>query len=310
MFMTIEEFEEQSVAFLHHLSVDRNLSKHTVRAYGADLRHFVLFWKEQLSLDDQKHLEIKQILERYLVSLYYKKINKQTIARKYSCFSSFSAFLKKKGIILNLSLKRPRIDKKLPLYLSVDEIFHVLDEVPDHELPSKSPTRDKAIFELLYATGIRCAELVSIRFQDIDMNNKTVRIRGKGNKERMVLFGDKAKKKIEEYILKERNAVGSHEETLFINQRSKPLTTRTIQRVFEMFRKVLKIDKHITPHKIRHSFATHLLNQGTDLRVVQELLGHATVASTEKYTHVSLEDLTKMCNEIHPITAMIKKQRS
>jgi len=308
--MTIQEFEEYSTAFLKYLGIERNLSKHTIRAYGSDLRHFILFWHDQLSLDDQKHLEIKQVLERYLVSLYYKKINKQTIARKYSCFTSFSTFLKKKGVILNLKLKRPRIDKKLPLYLSVDEIFHVLDTVPDHELPTKSPTRDKSIFELLYATGIRCSELVSIRFQDIDMDNKTIRIRGKGNKERIVLFGDKAQKKMQEYINTERPPMTSHSETLLVNQRNKPLTTRTIQRIFEMFRKVLKVDKHITPHKIRHSFATHLLNQGTDLRVVQELLGHATVSSTEKYTHVSLEDLTKMCNEIHPITAMIKKQRS
>ncbi len=308
--MTIQEFEEHSATFITYLGTERNLSKHTTRAYKGDLYHFVLFWHDQISIDDQKHLEIKQSLERYLVSLYYKKINKQTIARKYSCFSSFTAFLKRRGVTLNLSLKRPRIDKKLPLYLSVDEIFHVLDDVPDNELPTKFPTRDKAIFELLYATGIRCAELVSIRFQDIDMDNKTVRIRGKGDKERIVLFGDKAREKLKEYILKERPAMTSHEETLFVNQRNKPFTTRTIQRIFEMFRTVLKVDKHITPHKIRHSFATHLLNQGVDLRVVQELLGHATVSSTEKYTHVSLEELTKMCNEIHPITAMIKKQRS
>ncbi len=308
--MTVQEFEKQSTAFLTHLRTERNLSKHTIRAYGADLRHFVIFWKELLSLEEQKKLGIKQIVERYLVSLYYKKIDKQTIARKYSCFSSFSHFLKKEGITLNLALKRPKIDKKLPVYLSVDEIFHVLDTVTDDQLPSKSPIRDKAVFELLYATGIRCSELVAIRFQDIDMQNKTVRIQGKGNKERIALFGEKAKKKIKEYTDKERLPMSSHQEALFVNAHNKPLATRTIQRIFEMFRTVLKIDKHITPHKIRHSFATHLLNQGTDLRIVQELLGHQTVTSTEKYTHVSLEDLTKMCNEIHPINAMIKKQRS
>lgn len=308
--MTIQEFEAYAAEFLAHLGTERNLSKHTVRAYGSDLRHFIHFWNEQLSIDDQHHLEIRQILERYLVSLYYNNINKQTIARKYSCFTSFARYIKKRGIALNLSLKRPRIDKKLPIYLSVDEIFHVLDTVPDHELTSKFPIRDKAIFELLYATGIRCAELVSIRMQDLDMNNKTIRIQGKGNKERMVLFGEKARKKLAEYIEKERPAIITHTEALFVNKQHKPFVTRTIQRIFEMFRMVLKIDKHITPHKIRHSFATHLLNQGTDLRIVQELLGHATVSSTEKYTHVSLEELTKMCNDIHPITAMIKKQRS
>lgn len=306
--MTTQEFEEYSSTFLRHLGSERNLSKHTIRAYESDLRHFVLFWHEQLSVERQQHLEIKLILERYLVSLYYKKISKQTIARKYSCFTSFTAFLKKRGIIFNLSLKRPRTDKKLPLYLSIDEIFHVLDTVPDQELHTKSPIRDKAIFELLYATGIRCAELVDIRFQDIDMDNKTIRVRGKGNKERIVLFGKKAKEKLTAYILQERPPMLTHKEALFINKQHKPLTTRTIQRIFEMFRTVLKIDKHITPHKIRHSFATHLLNQGTDLRIVQELLGHATVSSTEKYTHVSLEDLTRMCNEIHPIKTIIKKQ--
>ena len=308
--MTIKEFQEHSNEFLKYLEIERNLSKHTIRAYKADLRSFISFWNNQLTPQEQKKLGIKQVVERYLVSLYYKKIDKQTIARKYSCFTSFSRFLKAQNITLNIILKRPRIDKKLPIYLSVDEIFHVLDTVPDHKLPSKSPTRDKAIFELLYATGIRCSELVAIRFQDIDMNDKTIRIQGKGNKERMVLFGDKAKKKIKEYALKERLPMTHHSEALFVNHRNKPLATRTIQRIFEMFRTVLKIDKHITPHKIRHSFATHLLNQGTDLRIVQELLGHQTVASTEKYTHVSLEDLTQMCNDIHPINTMIKKQRS
>lgn len=308
--MTIQEFEKQQKEFLTYLQVERNLSKHTIRAYKGDLTHFILFWHKQLSIQDQKKLSMKQIIERYLVSLYYKKIDKQTIARKYSCFTSFAHFLKTRGIELTIVLKRPRIDKKLPVYLSIDEIIHVLDNVSYDQLPSKAPIRDKTIFELLYATGIRCSELVAIRFQDIDMNNKTIRIQGKGNRERIVLFGDQAKNKIKEYILKERLPMINHTETLFTNKKNKPLATRTIQRIFEMFRTVLKIDKHITPHKIRHSFATHLLNQGTDLRVVQELLGHQTISSTEKYTHVCLEDLSKICNDLHPINAMLKKNRS
>lgn len=308
--MTVQEFEHESKAFLRHLEVERNLSRHTVRAYGADLRHFVLFWSTQLTAEEQQKLELRQVIERYLVSLYYKKIDKKTIARKYSCFTSFSHFLATRGITLNLVLQRPRISKKLPVFLSIDEIFHILDHVPDHTLHSKSPIRDKAIFELLYATGIRCSELVTIRFQDLDMNGKTIRVRGKGNAERMVLFGEKAKKKIQEYLLKERLPPLEQHEALFVNNRNKPFTTRSIQRIFEMFREVLKVDKHITPHTIRHSFATHLLNSGADLRIVQELLGHKTVASTEKYTHVSLEDLAVMCNAIHPINSIIKKQKS
>ena len=308
--MTLEDFKEKKEKFLTHLSVERNLSKHTIRAYASDLRSFIDFWQGKITQEEQKKLGLRQIIERYLVSLYYKKIDKQTIARKFSSFASFAKFLRTFGITINVSFKRPRLDKKLPVYLSVDEIFHLLDTLPENKLPSKTPIRDKAIFEVLYATGIRCSELVGIRFQDIDMQNKTIRIHGKGNKERMALFGEKAKRKIQEYLLKERLPAQNPNETLFSNYRNKPISTRSIQRIFEMFRKFLIVDKHITPHKIRHSFATHLLNQGADLRVVQELLGHKTLGSTEKYTHVSLDDLSRACNDLHPINQMLKKQRS
>lgn len=305
--MTLQDFKEKAEAFLTHLEVERNLSKHTLRAYHADLTGFIAFWENNLTKEEQKKLGLRQIIERYLVGLYYKKIEKQTIARKYSSFTSFARYLKTYGINLNLTLKRPRLDKKLPVYLSVDEIFHLLDNVDEKDLPSKHPIRDKAIFELLYATGIRCAELVNIRMRDINMQEKTIRILGKGNQERIVLFGSKAKKKVQQYLTKERPAIVDAKETLFVGIKNKPMTTRSVQRVFEMFRTFLKMDKHITPHKIRHSFATHLLNQGVDLRVVQELLGHKSLSSTEKYTHVSLDDLSRMCNEIHPINKILKK---
>lgn len=305
--MTLAEFQEKKESFITHLHVERHLSAHTIRAYDSDLRSFIDFWQHRISKEEQTKLSIRQIIERYLVTLFYKKIDKQTIARKYSSFTSFAKFLKTYGISINLNLKRPRLDKKLPIYLSVDEIFHLLDTIADHELPSQHPIRDKAIFELLYATGIRCSELVTIKIRDIDMQQKTIRILGKGNQERIVLFGEKAKNKIQEYLLKERGPILTADEPLLVNRHRQQMTTRSIQRVFEMFRTCLKMDKHITPHKIRHSFATHLLNQGVDLRVVQELLGHKTIASTEKYTHVSLDDLSRMCNEIHPINKILKK---
>ncbi len=305
--MTIKQFLEKKEAFLVYLDVERNLSAHTIRAYEGDLRAFVTFWKTKLTKQDQENLGLRQILERYLVSLYYLKIDKRSIARKYSTFTSFAKFLKTYGITIELDLKRPRINKKLPVFLSVDEIFYLLDTIKTEDLPSRSPLRDHSILELLYATGIRCSELVAIRFQDINMQEKTIRIQGKGNKDRIVLFGKKAKNKIQAYLLKERLPVNHHDEALFVNNRNGKLTTRSVQRIIEMFRKFLKIDKQLTPHKIRHSFATHLLNQGADLRVIQELLGHKTIASTEKYTHVSLDDLTQMCNDIHPIKRMLKK---
>lgn len=298
--MNIELFSTQLRAFLTYLEVERNLSDNTLRAYSCDLKQFLTFWQE-LSPDDQKHLGMRQVIERYLVHLFYKKIDKCSIARKFSCFKSFERFLRTQGIELNLKLTRPRLDKKLPLYLSVDEIFHLLDKVGDAELPTKFPLRDKTMFELLYATGIRCSELIGIKLEDINMEEKMIRIFGKGKRERMVLFGDKAKDRIIAYLNLERIPALRRAEPLFVNYRGTQLTSRSIQRMFEMFRKFLQLERHITPHKIRHSFATHLLNMGADLRVVQELLGHKTLSSTEKYTHVSLQDLTRMCDEKHPM---------
>ncbi len=306
--MKRKEFKDKVTEFITHLEVERNLSGNTLRAYESDLKQFLLFWEDQERLKVENN-GLRQVIERYLVSLFYKKIDKSSIARKFSCFKSFEKFLKTYGIDLKLKLTRPRLDKKLPVYLSVDEIFHLLDNTQDEQLPTKRPIRDKTIFELLYATGMRCSELVSIRIGDIDMENKTVRISGKGSKERIVLFGDKARNKIRQYLAAERPHVHDASEKLFLNNRGTALTSRSIQRIIEMFRQFLKIDRPITPHKIRHSFATHMLNQGVDLRVVQELLGHKTLSSTEKYTHVSLDDLSRICDSKHPIHTMIKNRK-
>ncbi len=303
--MTLAEFVQRRDEFLIHLDVEKNLAAHTRRAYAGDLRQFVHFWSG-LSTDEQKNLTVRQIIERYLVSLFYKKLDKSSIARKFSAFKSFEKFLRSCGINLNLKLTRPRLDKKLPIYLSVDEMFHLLDGVKEEELPTKWPVRDKALLELMYATGIRCSELINIRFKDVDMASKTIRIMGKGKKERIVLFGDKAQQKLTAYLEKERPRAHAASDHLFINNQSKPLNSRTLQRVVAMFRSFLKVERPITPHKIRHSFATHMLNQGADLRVVQELLGHKTLSSTQIYTHVSLEDLTRVCDATHPLNKIKK----
>lgn len=305
--MKREEFEQHKDAFLLHLKKERNLSEHTLRAYYLDLNQFISFWST-LADYDAHNLVVRQIIERYLVSLFYKKISKSSIARKFSCFTSFERFLEQRGIELNLNLKRPRIDKKLPIYFSVDELFHLLDTIKNEELPTGHPVRDKAIFELLYATGVRCSELVNICIEDVDMHAKTIRVLGKGKKERIVLFGDKAQEKILEYYTTERPEIHSQQEPLFLNYRYEKLTSRSVQRIIKMFRSFLHIERPLTPHKLRHSFATHLLNQGADLRAVQELLGHKTLATTEKYTHVSLESLSKMCENLHPINTIINKK--
>lgn len=300
--MNYDSFVEHKNDFLTYIEVERNLSKNTYNAYDSDLSLFERFWKEH-----KKEGDISTIIERFLVHLYNKKTEKSSIARKVSCFRSFEAFVRSIGGTLRLKLTRPRVEKKLPTYLSVDDIEYLLDTLNDSDYACKTIIRDKAIFETLYATGIRNSELVNIRISNIDFHNKTILITGKGDKQRVVLFGDKAKKQIEKYITEVRVKYAGKEDYLFINKKGNHLTCRTIQKICVMFSTMLPVRKTINPHKIRHSFATHLLNAGMNLRALQELLGHASLGTTEKYTHISTADLQKMYNTIHPIRHFDKK---
>lgn len=303
--MNLKEFKEKTTDFLTHLEVERNLSEHTLRAYEIDLKQFVEFWAIIIK-QEKFNIPIRQAIERFFVSLYHKKIDKSSIARKVSCFNSFEKFVQAQGVDIALHLIRPRIDKKLPVFLSIQEISYLLDSVPEHALATKRPLREKAILELLYATGIRCSELVNIEIKDINFPEQSIRILGKGKKERIVLFGSKAHQKINEYMTVERPKVKSVYENLFLNFAGSALSTRSIQRIVKSFCVFLKGNRPITPHKIRHTFATHMLNQGADLRIIQELLGHKALSSTEIYTHVSPQQLLEMANTIHPINKQKK----
>ncbi len=304
--MDIKSFRNKIKDFLVFLEVEKNVSEHTLRAYESDLGQIVKFWSKILDKEKKEKHAFNDIIRRYILSLFYKKIAKTTLARRLSCLRSFSVYLRDNGIKLNINFKTPKLDRRLPSTLSVDEIFYLLDSIKNDDLPTKYPYRDKSLFELIYATGIRCSELVKIKLTDIDFTSKAIRILGKGRKERIVLFGAKAKKILEKYIKIERPVLLKDEECnfLFLNYLGGRLTSRSVQRIFEMFRNFLKIDRKLTPHKIRHSFATHLLNQGVDLRIIQELLGHKTIATTEIYTHVSSQQLAEMCDEKHPLNSM------
>ncbi len=303
--MTHIEFTNEINPFLQTIRVERNISTHTSRAYQSDLEHVAVFWKDIMDRESIT-LSFKTVLERYFISLYHKKISKPSIARKISCLKSFERYLKRvRQIELSLTLARPRIDKKLPTVLTLDEVFFLLDKVTLTHQETQFPYRDKAILEMLYATGIRCSELVNIQLKDIEPIEQTIRIMGKGKKERLVIFGSECKKKLDLYITHERIKPVSRNEFLFLNYKNEPLTTRSIQRICALFSSFLETKKQITPHVLRHSFATHLLQQGADLKSVQELLGHATIASTERYTHLSIEDLSTLCDTRHPLA--IKK---
>ena len=190
--MNIERFKEFVDEFLTFHEVEKNSSEHTVRAYRTDLSQLISFWQRIAQQEKTVPPAFDQVVQRFVVSLFYKKIKKSTLARKVACIRSLQQYLKSEGIKLAVTLTSPRPDKKLPITLTVDEIFYLLDTVKTEELPSTFPYRDKAIFELLYATGIRCSELTHITMDDIDFAEKIIRIKAKGKKERIVLFGKKA----------------------------------------------------------------------------------------------------------------------
>lgn len=308
--MDLASFVEHSHTFITSLAIERNLSPHTRRAYTSDLEQLQDFWTRLAAKEKAKTPDFTEIIKRYVVALFYKKLSKSSLARKLSCLRSFKKYLHGLGITLPLVVKSPRLDKKLPSTLSEEEIKHLLDGITDEQLDSSFPLRDRAIIELLYATGVRSSELAAITLASINFNEQTILIKGKGKKERIVLFNETASTKLQRYMSQERNALLADtvdHGILFVNHVGTPLTPRSIQRVCTRFRKCLPIDRPLTPHKLRHSFATHLLNHGANLRVVQELLGHNSLATTEIYTYVSPTQLKETCTSKHPLN---KKENS
>lgn len=301
--LDLNTFNEQVKDFLSFLSVEKNVAANTLRAYACDLKMLGKFWESIIVNEPKVPLDGGRVIRRYIVALYYQKITKTSLARKLSCLRALQRFLQTRGISFSLDIKNPKLEKKLPATLTVDEVFYLLDTLKPNQLPTKSPYRDRAIFELAYATGVRCSELVGIQIEHINFDEKVIKVLGKGRRERMVLFGSKCKESLKLYLERERPGfvVDEAERHLFLNKLGGQLTARSVQRIFEMYRKFLKVQRKLTPHKIRHSFATHLLNEGADLRVIQELLGHKNLATTEIYTHVSSQQLAKMCDEKHPL---------
>ena len=290
--------------FLNHLNIERNVALNTYKSYQYDLNQFFRFW-EKLNNQRQQSLEfnIQDSVAKFFLHLYHLKVQKSSIARKVACFQSFVKYLHNCNILINLKLTAPRISKKLPTYLTKEEIIYILDTMPDTVFTSKRPIRDRAMLETLYGTGVRCSELTHIKINDINFDHKTILIKGKGNKERIVLFGNKAKNILLKYLQEERlqDMQNKQTEYLFINPNGNKITDRSLQKILHDLTPHLPFKKIITPHKLRHSFATHLLNSGMNLRALQELLGHSSLATTERYTHVTSKDLKELYTTINPM---------
>jgi tyrosine recombinase XerC len=276
--------------FLRYLEIEKNSSKYTLLNYHIDLKDFAKF------LGDYPIEKVDYLfLRKFLVELKAKNLNKRTVSRKLSCLRTFFKFLNREGYLKSnpiLLLSSPKQDKHLPIFLTEDEVDKLI-KAPSDDIRG---LRDKAILEMLYSTGMRVGELVSLGVDDIDFISGCIKVLGKGKKERLVPIGDMALSAIRDYLDK-RQEKGK---ILFLNKNRTKLTDRSIRRMINKYIKKVSLKDHVSPHTLRHSFATHLLNRGADLRSVQELLGHANLSTTQIYTHLTTERLKSIYEKAHP----------
>lgn len=290
-------------SFEEFLSSERNYSKHTLKAYITDLKEFGLVLKDMNLISSESgdidfvHMDEAPI--RAFISKLYKKNKKVSISRKIASIRTFFEFLIRRGDMKSNSAKlvpTPKGEKRLPTFLTVDEVIKLV-EAPGSD--NVYELRDRAILELLYSCGLRVSELVGINLNDLDLNSMSVKVLGKGKKERMATLGSKACSAIKTYLV-QRLDLKPKEDCLFVNSRGGRLTTRSIDRIIKKYAVKAGIQKNISPHVLRHTFATHLLGGGADLRAIQEMLGHESLSTTQRYTHTSVEKLMEIYDKTHP----------
>lgn len=271
----------------------QNYSKHTLKNYRIDLSHFQSYC-EECSINI---LEIdREAIRNYLVELYHLNYKSSTVSRKIASLKSFIHYLLVEKVINKdpmVLIESPKKEKKLPSYLFQNEAKEIIEwDEPDD-------LRELCLFEVLYSTGIRVSELSNIKIEDIDLSALTIKVMGKGKKERVVFLSQSTVDKLKNYLI-ERNKISSDERFLFLNSKGKQLSPASIWHIIKKLSKKMKLDKSISPHSLRHSFASHLLDNGADIRSVQKLLGHKDISTTQIYTHISKEKLKKVYESCHP----------
>ncbi len=289
--------------FKSYIIAEKNFSKHTAKAYCSDILSF-LVWMDEQSCEDINFSKVREYLH-FIQKFNYKKT---TIARKIASLRTFYKYLyRERKVDSNpaMNLTNPKRPKSLPKFLTPDEVEQILNNT---KIETPAGYRNRTILELLWATGMRISELSGLNFGDLNLEHNEIRVFGKGSKERIILVTDRAKNFLERYIESARDLIPkgfpvpdkSEDSPVFINNTGYRLQTRTVRNVINEVVEKINLPKHVTPHMFRHSFATHLIENGADLRVVQELLGHASISNTQIYTHVSTQHLKDVYNETHP----------
>ena len=297
--------------YLRYLQYERNVSPHTLRNYGSDLRQFRDFLK-QAGAEAGFEPNVRSVdvlkLRAYLAMLFQNQKQKSSIARKLAAIRAFFKFLAREGAIDTnpcLPVATPKLPKKLPRIMTEEETNNLLDraaEAVDAGQPMLK--RDRAILELLYASGLRVSELVGLDMRSVNFGDRTLLVRGKGRKERIVPFGRKASAALSQYVpLREKILLEnrrSAEPAVFLNARGRRLTVRSIDRLVRKYVRLYGPNVRVSPHGLRHAFASHLLAEGADLRAIQEMLGHSSLSTTQKYTQVSIQQLIEVYDKAHP----------
>jgi integrase/recombinase XerC len=281
-------------SFLEYLGVERGASPHTLRSYAADLTEFTRFLADE-RIGGLPEADTRAV-RAYVARLHQRRLSKATIARKLAAVRSCFRFLARRGALPAnpaRQVRSPRLGRRLPSFLPVDEATVLLNAPPE---PSAAGARDRALLELLYASGLRVAEGCGLDLDDLDEARRTVRVVGKGDKERVVPVGETALEALAAHLAMR----GRRRGPLFLNARGGRLTPRSAHRIVRARARQAGIDQRVTPHTLRHSFATHMLGAGADLRLIQELLGHSRLSTTQRYTHVSPEHLMRVYDRAHP----------
>jgi integrase/recombinase XerC len=290
--------QQAVAAFLRHLDRERNASAHTLKAYGDDLEQFQAYLRDTLGHPGAP-TEVDHLMIRgFLAHLHARGIKKVSSARKLASLRTFFRFLCREGVLQKnaaRALLSPKLDRRIPTPLDERDMEALLD-VPGE---GDAALRARAVLELLYATGIRCAELVALDLPHVDLEARTARVLGKGRKERVVLFGTRAQAALRAY-LPSRSRTHPRDEALIVNRNGGRLTDRSIRYLVARRVKTIASSHRVSPHTLRHSFATHLLARGADLRAIQELLGHVSLSTTQRYTHVDTHQLLAIYKKTHP----------